>query len=63
MKLLFSELANMSKGAGGRCGGGLAGRNSDTMSLVWDIANSKCLLRHLGGHGELVIVASGRDAD
>ena len=47
--------------AGG--GGALAGRNSDTMSLVWDIANSKCLLRHLGGHGELVIVASGRDAD
>ena len=33
------------------------------MSLVWDIANLKCLLRHPGGHGELVIVASARDAD
>lgn len=60
MKLPFSELENTSKGAGGGAG---AGRNSDTMSLVWDIANSKCLLRHLGGHGDFIIVASGRDVD
>lgn len=45
MKLPFTELENTSKGAGG-------GKDSDTRSLVWDITNSKCLLRHPGTDGE-----------